>query len=339
MRLSSSGDKEWLNVSTDEAGLKELMKRLHKTDKVGLEAGSQSFYLAKKIIQEAACETIVLNPGGLATVYTSLKKTDKEDALKIARLIQRIPRAELPEVSLPTEEEERTRKLASEQSYWSKQRTIHKNRLHSIFSREGFTHISKKHLDNQKNRLKCLELLKNEAYHLEASRLVEILDQVELTLKSIDKQIKETLKENTAHTKLAFSMPGIGPIAALTILGYMGNFSRFSHAKQVSSYSGLVPKISISGDKPHYGHIIKRGCKPIKRIILQSAWSLTRSAHGGDLAKFYKNLVQRAGKKKAAVALSRKMLETLYHMFKNGELYRYMPEAKLEEKLKLYGIT
>ena len=81
------------------------------------------------------------------------------------------------------------------------------------------------------------------------------------------------------------------------------------------------------------------GCKPIKRIILQSAWSLTRSAHGGDLAKFYSNLMPRAGKKKAAVALARKMLETLYHMFKNGELYRYMPASKLEDKLKAYGIA
>ena len=339
VRHNSSGDKEWLNVSTDEVGLKELMNWLHKKDKVGLEAGSQSFYLAKKIIREVSCEVIALNPGDLATIYASLKKTDKEDALKIARMVQRIPRKELPEVALPTDKEERIRKLVSEQSYWSKQKTNFKNRLHSIFSREGFTRISKKHLNTQKSRLKCLGLLKNEAYHLEAERLVETLGQIELTLKSIDKQVEGVLKENIAHTKLAFSMPGIGPIAALTILGYMGNFNRFSSAKQVSNYSGLVPKISISGEKSHYGHIIKRGCKPIKRVILQSAWSLVRSPYGGKLSKFYRNLAQRAGKKKAAVALARKMLETLYHMSKNRELYRYMPEAKLENKLKVYGIT
>ncbi|EMN01765.1 hypothetical protein LEP1GSC035_2638 [Leptospira noguchii str. 2007001578] len=44
---------------------------------------------------------IVLNPGDLATIYQSLKKTDKEDSLKIARLIQRFPIEELPVVPIP----------------------------------------------------------------------------------------------------------------------------------------------------------------------------------------------------------------------------------------------
>ena len=88
---------------------------------------------------------------------------------------------------------------------------------------------------------------------------VESLLQCDSFLQGLDKQIKETLKENAGHSTLAFSMPGIGPIAALTILGYMGDFSRFPSAKQVSNYSGLVPKISISGDRSHYGHIVKRG--------------------------------------------------------------------------------
>ena len=52
-----------------------------------------------------------MNPGDLATIYNSLKKTDKEDALKLARLIKSIPREELPEVTIPSEKEEDSRDI------------------------------------------------------------------------------------------------------------------------------------------------------------------------------------------------------------------------------------
>ncbi|EMM72364.1 transposase domain protein [Leptospira weilii str. 2006001855] len=55
--------------------------------------GSQSFRIAKSILNKGI-QVIVLNPGDLATIYQSLKKTDKEDSLKIARLIQRYPKEE-----------------------------------------------------------------------------------------------------------------------------------------------------------------------------------------------------------------------------------------------------
>ncbi len=63
--------------------------------------GSQSFRIAKSILNKGI-QVIVLNPGDLATIYQSLKKTDKEDSLKIARLIQRFPIEELPIVPIPT---------------------------------------------------------------------------------------------------------------------------------------------------------------------------------------------------------------------------------------------
>ncbi|OOB92485.1 IS110 family transposase, partial [Leptospira interrogans serovar Hardjo] len=62
--------------------------RIGENDVVGLEAGSQSFRIAKSILNKGI-QVIVLNPGDLATIYQSLKNTDKEDSLKIERLIQR----------------------------------------------------------------------------------------------------------------------------------------------------------------------------------------------------------------------------------------------------------
>ena len=52
-------------------------------------------------------------------------------------------------------------------------------------------------------------------------------------------------------------------------------------AKQVAYYSGLVPRVDISGDCVRYGPITKRGAHLFRRPLIQAAWSLVRSPHGG----------------------------------------------------------
>jgi transposase len=66
-------------------------------------------------------------------IWQSTKKTDKEDALKIAKFIQRYPEEELPLVSLPTEQEEELRQLISMKQFLVKMRTALINRLHALY--------------------------------------------------------------------------------------------------------------------------------------------------------------------------------------------------------------
>ncbi|EJP05294.1 transposase [Leptospira interrogans serovar Bulgarica str. Mallika] len=105
VRINSENSLERRQFSTTESGINNLLQWLTLNDIVGLEAGSQSFRIAKSILNKGV-QVIVLNPGNLATIYQSLKKTDKEDSLKIARLIQRHPIEELPTVPIPNDEEE-----------------------------------------------------------------------------------------------------------------------------------------------------------------------------------------------------------------------------------------
>ncbi|EQA82195.1 transposase domain protein [Leptospira alstonii serovar Pingchang str. 80-412] len=88
-----------------------------------------------------------------------MKKTDKEDSLKIARLIQRYPIEELPVVPIPTDEEEDNRRLCTEHENWTRQLTQGKNRLHSLFTQAGLTEITKKHLRTKASREVSVALL------------------------------------------------------------------------------------------------------------------------------------------------------------------------------------
>lgn len=336
VRVCDGKKLEWFKCGTNAAGEQKLRSWVRSTDTVVLEAGGQTFRIAKRLIQEG-CDVIVLNPGDIALIYKSLKKTDKEDCLKLARLAQRHPREELPVVQIPDDETVAMRRLATSQSYWSKTGATHKNHLHSLFTEAGLTDISKKHLATEKQRAAATALLP-ECFEEEAARLHSAICETERHLAEIDASIQKTLRSDLAYTSIVMSMPGIGPVTALALRAYLGDCSRFSNAGQVSYYVGLVPRVDISGDSVRYGRIIQHGCTAIRRVIVQGAWALSRSSHGGQLKEFYVNLKARKGSKKAVVALARKMLEVLYAMIQNGETYRDAPDKFLKEKLLYYGL-
>ncbi len=337
VRLNGRGTIERIKTKTNHEGESSLYRWLKTGDTVVMEAGNQAFRIAKRI-RELGNEAIVLNPGDVATIYASLKKTDKEDALKLAKLVERHPREELPEVSIPTDEEEDARRLTTEQAFWTETATQGKNRLHSLFTQAGLTDITKKHLASHESREKSIALLP-ERYQKEAKRIVSNLKYLDECLEVVESETIEILKSNMDYTTIAMSMPGIGPVTTLSLLAYIGDCGRFSKGKQVSYYVGLVPSVDISGNMVRYGKIIKRGCVPIRRVVIQGAKSLVRAQYGGELKEFYEKQYHRIGKGKAIVAVARKMMETFYAMITKGELYRGVPLEFIDKKFKLYGLT
>ena len=60
------------------------------------------------------------------------------------------------------------------------------------------------------------------------------------------------------------TVPGVGPIVALTAIAVFADVSRFGSAKHAASYSGLVPSTFQSGDRDCHGHITKRGSAELR---------------------------------------------------------------------------
>ena len=71
-----------------------------------MEAGCFSFSLARQIKEKTGCEVYVMDPRKLSIIHQSLKKTDKEDAMKLALMAQRFDKNELPLVHIPNEDQE-----------------------------------------------------------------------------------------------------------------------------------------------------------------------------------------------------------------------------------------
>jgi transposase len=103
-----AGVERMSGMRTDGKRRERLSRLLRKGDVVGMEAWAYAFVPARYLKREVGCTVYILNPGKLGMIWQSTKKTDKEDALKLANFIQRYQEEKLPLVSLPAEREVNT---------------------------------------------------------------------------------------------------------------------------------------------------------------------------------------------------------------------------------------
>lgn len=302
-------------------GKQAFISSLCKEDVVGFETGNSSFLLAKLIQKKVGCKVYVLNSGKLHLIFKSLKKSDREDALRIAKFIQRTPGEELPTVCIPSDEEMVMRSSATERYRINKTRTQSINAFHSLLWNNGIVDYGRNELKYKQSRDKAVQKLP-ELYQTQAKRLITLIDLYEQQLQEIEEEQKVHLKKHPEETTISMSVPGIGPSAAFVLMSYLGNMERFSSSKQVAYFSGYTPKLDISGDQHHYGAITKRGPRQIRKTMAQSAWAAIRSKDGVLLRAFYERVRSTRGKKKAIVAVARKMLEILYVLHIRKELYQ-----------------
>jgi transposase len=186
VRFMSDSEKTraW-NCKTDTIGRKNLYAQLTRNDVVGIEACSLA--IAREIKQKTEADVWVLNPGKLAIIYKSTKKTDSEDAIKIARLLLRYPKEELPIVPIPSEREEKERAIVKELGFLKSQRTDFINRLHTKFVAEGITTIIKSDLKTKVKRDASVDLLYG--IHLaEAKRMIMVIDMLEVQIEQLEKE-------------------------------------------------------------------------------------------------------------------------------------------------------
>jgi transposase len=305
---------------TTAEGRVQLYEKLEKGDKVALEAGNLTFIMAKELEKVVGCQVRVLNPHRLAIIYATDKKTDKEDALKLAQLVADRPDSRLPLVGIPDDEEMERRKLVSSYRREQKVRTQGVNRLHGLFVHAGVTTVVKKDLAADQGRREAVKQLSG-LERREADHLVKCLALHEERITVLEDEMAERAKGDERIERLR-TVPGVGPKIAFAFSAYV-NEERFECGAQVSNYLGLVPRVYMSGSLVRYGGITKGGNGYLRALLVQGAWALTRSKAGGALKERYEYMTgeKGKGKKQAIVAIARRMGVLLYTLMKNRTKY------------------
>jgi len=323
--IGKNGKMKIHQGKTSTQGRQALYRLLEKKDKVAVEAGNLAFIIAYEIQEQIGSEVRVLNSAKLPFIWDAPTKTDKEDAMKLAHLIEERRDEKLPIVPLPSKEEIARRKLIANYAREVKCRTRLLNQLHAMYVHQGHTTIVRKDLATSERRQEAVELLTGQERE-EAEWILKHLDLYEKRIKELkDKMIKET-KKNEDMINLQ-TIPGVGPVVVYAFTAHVGDGSRFSTGSQVSNYIGFVPRLDYSGDTQRQGHITKRGNAYLRGLLVQAAWSMVRSSKSGSLKDRYICLTTYGGKskKKTIVSIARRLAELMYSVLRD--------KSKFEERI------
>jgi transposase len=161
--------------------------------------------------------------------------------------------------------------------------------------------------------------------------LVRLAEELSDRIKDYDERIEKLGREKYGHTELLRQVKGVGPLTSLAYVLTLEKPDRFAKSRDVGPYLGLVPKQEDSGDSQPQLGISKAGDVMLRRLLVGSAhYILGPFGPDTDLRRYGLRLCERGGKnakKRAAVAVARKLAVLLHRLWISGEVYEPLRSA------------
>jgi transposase len=244
-------------------------------------------------------------------------KTDTLDAGTLAHLL----RADLIVKAYAPDRTTREKKnLLRYRSALVKTRTMLKNRVHALLSGHHiedrqFRDLTDKFGKQGREYMEKLPLQGSDKTIL--SEYLLVIDTLDGKIKAVEKLIGKEFRQDEV-CRLLETLPGVGKILAVTIRYEIDDIERFISAQKLCSYSGLVPSTYSSGGKTYQGKITKQGNRWLRWAMIEAAQQASRIDPW--LSGVYERIATK-GKKKARVAIARKLLELVWRIWKEKRPY------------------
>jgi transposase len=150
--------------------------------------------------------------------------------------------------------------------------------------------------------------------------LRQVIETVTREVATIDARLATYAAADPVVEQLQ-TVPGVGPVVALTFRATLDDVTRFRAAGQVSAFIGLVPREDSSAERRHRGHITKAGSSELRSLLVQAAWACWRSTGSGTLRAWAEQLAARRGRRIAVVALARRLSRILFAIWRDGSAF------------------
>ena len=298
----------FLNATTERNYLDTIFKK-HKIDLVVMEACGPSGWI-NDLAKIHHLPTLVCSTNEDAWKWSNVKrKTDKDDALKLARMATM---NELKAVHMPSEEHREFRSLVKYRKTLDGRINKMKCTIRAWFVNHGIPidtgdkawHTGRERINSfRKPLVECQphELWRGEL-DLELTQMDALAEHVDIVVKKL-----EMLGKNDPRIVRLRTIPGVGPRTAEILVACIDDPHRFANGRQVSAYFGLVPRQYQSGETDRNGRITKRGNPLARTILVECAWASLR--YNPWAKSVYERICgkQKTRKKKAAIALARKI--------------------------------
>jgi transposase len=164
--------------------------------------------------------------------------------------------------------------------------------------------------------------------------LLEEVESITEKIHACDERIEQIAREQYPETELLRQVKGVGTLIALTFVLTVEDAARFQKSREVGCYVGLRPKRSESGaSQPQLG-ISKEGDSYLRKMLVQGAhYILGRCGPDTDLKRWGWKLAARGGKnakKRAIVAVARKLAILLHRLWVTGEVYEPLRNSQAQ---------
>jgi len=295
------------------------------------EAGLDGFWI-HRVLQQEGIESHVVDPASIATPRRRRRaKTDRLDGETLLRALLAYKRGEprvCAMVAAPTPEEEDRRRLCRERGALIAERIRHVNRIKGLLFAQGIAD----YVPLRCNRRARLEALRTGDGRVLPSyvkaQISRELDRLELLIEQIEQVEAEQdallaaaktdagAQATPQPVEMLLALKGIGANFA-AVLWLEAFYRNFANRRQVAAYAGLAATPWRSGGIEQEQGVSKAGNPRLRTTMIQLAWLWLRHQGQSALARWFKAQSQR-GRKRAIVALARKLLVALWKYVTQG---------------------
>jgi len=305
-------------LPTTPEAMKQTLRKMPRS-LVALETGTHSPWVSR-LLTELGHEVIVAHARKVRLIAESRRKDDRLDARTLARLARIDP------------------ELLSPVQHRSAQAQLHLTEIRAraglVSARTALVNAARGLVKSYGERLrKCgaQQFRRDITSGLSAGlreALEPLLREVESLSERIqeyDRRIEKMAKETYPETALLKQVKGVGDLIAVTYVLTIGDSHRFRKSRDVGCFLGLQPGRRKSGESEPQMHISKEGDEYLRTLMVQGAhYILGPFGEDSDLRRWGQKLAARGGKnakKRAVVAVARKLAVLLHRLWMNGEVY------------------
>jgi transposase len=300
--------------------------------RVAIEAGTHSPWVSR-LLEECGHEVLVANARKVRLIYANKRKTDEIDAENLARLARLDPKLLHP--------------LKHRGEHSQAHLAIIRSRQGLIGARTQLVNHVRGAVKSFGSRLpKCPAV----SFHNKASEhipealwpalgpILETIGSLTQRIRDYDRQLEAISKEHYPEADLLRQVEGVGVLTALTFVLTLEDPYRFAKSRSVGAYLGLVPARDQSGDSDPQKRISKEGDEMLRKLLVGSAnYIIGPFGSDSDLRRHGEKIASRGAKnakKRAVVAVARKLCVLLHRLWVTGEVYEplYNTHRRQEEQ-------
>jgi transposase len=318
-------------VATTRQHLEQLFERW-KGCRVVIEAGGHSPWISRLAI-ECGMDVVVANPRRVELISHSDRKTDRTDAQMLAELGRTNPQLLAP-ITHRSKQAQSDLAVPRARDEAVRGRTALINHVRGVLKSNGYRapNVSADSFGRRVSASIPSEL--KDALQ----PILDLIAALTATIKGFDKRMELLAAERYPITQLLRQISGVGPVVSLSFVLTLEDPKRFKSARDVGAYLGLVPRKKSSGTSDPQMHITKAGDRGMRRLLVIAAnYILGHFGRDCDLRRFGLKMVgsgnDRIAKKRARIAVARKLAVLMHHLWRTGEVYDPFYTAKKRGEL------